>query len=496
MHLYRPLEDPEGPLRLKFYGPRAMAALSELMPMLENMGLKAVSARPYEFETREPQTREAEALWMLEFDLREAPGVQVQAVEVREVFQQALARVWSGDAENDGFNRLVLSAGLAWRDVVVLRAYCRYLLQTRMPFSQAYVEQALFDHSGIARLLIAMFHARFDPDRVDAAARETTSLKVAIDDALEAVTSLDQDRILRKYLAMIEATIRTNFFQPGADGEPKPYLSFKFDPRLIPELPLPRPMFEIFVHSPRVEAVHLRGGPVARGGLRWSDRKEDFRTEVLGLVKAQMVKNAVIVPVGSKGGFVCKRLPESREALQEEVLYCYTSFIRAHARPDRQPGRRKGRRARRAWCATTVTTRTLSWRPTRARRRSRTSPTALPHDYGFWLGDAFASGGSVGYDHKKMGITARGAWESVKRHFRELGKDIQNETFTVVGVGDMSGDVFGNGMLLSHTDPPGRRLRPPPRVHRPRTRRRRPRGPSANACSRCRARRGTTTIAR
>ncbi|MCL4745147.1 MAG: NAD-glutamate dehydrogenase, partial [Burkholderiaceae bacterium] len=443
MHLYRPVEDPEGPLRLKFYGPRAMVPLSELMPMLENMGLKAVSARPYEFETRA-----GEALWMLEFDLREAPGVQVQAVEVREIFQGALARVWSGDAENDGFNRLVLGAGLAWRDVVVLRAYCRYLLQTRMPFSQAYVEQALFDHPKLARLLIAMFHARFDPDRVAEATRETTSLKVAIGDALEAVTSLDQDRILRKFLAMIEATIRTNFFQRAPDGEAKPYLSFKFDPRLIPELPLPRPMFEIFVHSPRVEAVHLRGGPVARGGLRWSDRKEDFRTEVLGLVKAQMVKNALIVPVGSKGGFVCKRLPESREEMHEEVLYCYRSMIRAML--DLTDNLVDGKVVP----------------PARVVRYDRDDPylvvaadkgtatfsdvaNALANEYGFWLGDAFASGGSVGYDHKKMGITARGAWESVKRHFRELGKNIQNEEFTVVGVGDMSGDVFGNAMLLS-----------------------------------------------
>ena len=443
MHLYRPVEDPEGPLRLKIYGPRAMVPLSDLMPVLENMGLKAVSARPYEFEMSE-----GDALWLLEFDLVEAPGVQVDAIEVRETFQEALSRVWSGDAESDGFNRLVLGAGLAWRDVVVLRAYCKYLLQTRMPFSQAYVEQALFDHPRIAQLLTAMFHARFDPKAIEEAARETTELKVAIEEALEAVTSLDQDRILRKFLAMIEATIRTNFYQPAEDGAVKAYVSFKFDPRLIPDLPLPRPMFEIFVYSPRVEAVHLRGGPVARGGLRWSDRKEDFRTEVLGLVKAQMVKNAVIVPVGSKGGFVCKRLPESREAVQEEVLYCYKSLIRGML--DLTDNLVDG-----AVVA-----------PPNVVRHDRDDPylvvaadkgtatfsdvaNGVAHEYGFWLGDAFASGGSVGYDHKKMAITARGAWESVKRHFRELGKDIQTEEFTVAGVGDMSGDVFGNGMLLS-----------------------------------------------
>ncbi|HEY5632415.1 MAG TPA: NAD-glutamate dehydrogenase [Burkholderiaceae bacterium] len=443
MHLYRPVEDPEGPLRLKVYGPRTMVPLSDLMPVLENMGLSVVSARPYEFVTRE-----REPLWLLEFDLSEAAGVQVEAVEVRAIFQEALASVWTGAAENDGFNRLVLGAGLAWRDVVVLRAYCKYLLQTRMPFSQAYVEQALFDHGAIAKLLIAMFHARFDPQALEAAAREVTALKVSIDEALEAVTSLDQDRILRKFLAMIEATTRTNFYQAGADGAPKPYVSFKFDPLRIPDLPLPRPMFEIFVYSPRVEAVHLRGGPVARGGLRWSDRKEDFRTEVLGLVKAQMVKNAVIVPVGSKGGFVCKRLPESREAIQEEVLYCYRSFIRGML--DLTDNLVDG-----AVVA-----------PPQLVRHDRDDPylvvaadkgtatfsdvaNGIAQEYGFWLGDAFASGGSVGYDHKKMAITARGAWESVKRHFRELGKNIQAEEFTAVGVGDMSGDVFGNGMLLS-----------------------------------------------
>ncbi len=444
LHLYRHVEDPESMLRFKVYGPDQTIALADMLPLLENMGLRVLAARPYEI-----LTREGHQLWMLEFDLNEAPGVSVDAGEIRDIFQDAMLRVWAGGLENDGFNRLVIAARMDWRDVVVLRAYCKYLLQTQMPFSQAYVEKVLVENAPISANLVALFHARFDPDRRDGAAEAETRLVVEIEEALERVVSLDDDRILRRFLAVVRATLRTNFYQTDAQDGPKEYLSFKFDPHQIPELPLPRPMYEIFVYSPRVEAVHLRGGPVARGGLRWSDRKEDFRTEVLGLMKAQMVKNSVIVPVGSKGGFVVKRMPEAREAVQEEVVHCYKSLIRGmlDLTDNRVGGEIVG--------------------PPRVVRHDGEDPylvvaadkgtasfsdiaNGVSQEYGFWLGDAFASGGSAGYDHKKMGITARGAWESVMRHFRELGMDIQNrDAFSVVGVGDMSGDVFGNGMLLS-----------------------------------------------
>ena len=444
MRLYRPLEDPEGLLRFKVFGPEQPIPLSDVLPMLERMGLRVLTARPYEIATRD-----GARLWVLDFNMREDVGIQVDAPQVKDIFQEAFAKLWTGEAENDGFNRLVLAARLPWRDVAILRAYCRYLLQTRIPFSQTYMERTLNDHPSIARMLVELFHARFTPEARAGAERHATALLVNIEEALEKVSSLDEDRILRRFLNIIQATLRTNFFQTDPQGQPKDYLSFKFDPTRIDELPLPRPMFEIFVYSPRVEAVHLRGGPVARGGLRWSDRREDFRTEVLGLMKAQMVKNAVIVPVGAKGGFVLKQAPTKREELQREGIACYQTFIRGLL--DISDNRVAGHIVA----------------PAQVVRYDRDDPylvvaadkgtatfsdiaNGISADYGFWLGDAFASGGSVGYDHKKMGITARGAWESVKRHFREMGKDIQaRDDFTVVGIGDMSGDVFGNGMLLS-----------------------------------------------
>ena len=377
--------------------------------------------------------------------------IQVDVTDVKQHFQDAFAKVWYGQMESDGFNRLVLGARLSWRDVTMLRAYCKYLLQTRVSFSQAYMEQTLADHAPITRRLAELFHARFDPRRQAEAGHRAGVLKAGIEEALDRVSSLDEDRILRRFLAIILATLRTNFFQTEANDQPKDYLSFKFDPAKIPELPLPRPKFEIFVYSPRMEAVHLRGGKVARGGLRWSDRREDFRTEVLGLVKAQMVKNAVIVPVGSKGGFVVKRPPKEggREALLEEGIFCYKTFMRGllDLTDNRQGDTiipppdvvRYDEDDPYLVVAADKGTATFS-----------DIANGVAKDYGFWLGDAYASGGSVGYDHKKMGITARGAWESVKRHFRERGLDIQaRDDFTVVGIGDMGGDVFGNGMLLS-----------------------------------------------
>ncbi len=443
-HLHQPPEAEDALLRFKVLSRKRTMPLSDVMPMLERMGLRVLSARPY-------QLRPAEGgpALLTEFDMVPALGVgEIDLLAVKELFQEAFARVCRGEMENDGFNRLVLAAGTPWREVVLLRAMCKYLLQTRMPFSQSYMEDTLARHPAIVRLLIRLFHQRFEPGASDAGAAAETAQEIV--EALEQVANLDEDRILRNFLQLIQAMLRTNFFQRTGAGGHKPYLSFKLDPRELPALPEPRPMFEIFVYSPRVEGVHLRGGPVARGGIRWSDRREDFRTEILGLMKAQMVKNAVIVPVGAKGGFVAKQLPagDDRDAVMAEVVTCYRTYIRGLL--DLTDNLREGEVVP----------------PAEVVRHDGDDPylvvaadkgtatfsdiaNALAAEYGFWLGDAFASGGSVGYDHKKMGITARGAWESVKRHFRELGKDIQNEPFTVAGIGDMSGDVFGNGMLLS-----------------------------------------------
>jgi glutamate dehydrogenase len=448
MNLYRPLEAPAGVLRLKLFWAERPLPLSDAVPMLEDMGVEVVEERPYEI--RRPDA----PLWVHDFGLTYAHGTELDLAAVRTAFQEAFAAILRGAAESDGFNRLVLGAGLSWREIVVLRAYCKYLRQTQITFSQDYMEEALASNGEVARRLVELFRVRFDPagppeDRERRAGRLREELAAAIDQ----VANLDEDRILRSFLAMVEATLRTNFFQSGPDRQPKPYLSFKLDPAEVPALPLPRPMFEVFVYSPRTEAVHLRGGRVARGGIRWSDRREDFRTEILGLMKAQMVKNAVIVPVGAKGGFVVKRPPAGggREALQEEVVACYTTFMRGlldltdnrageRVVPPPQVVRYDGDDPYLVVAADkgTATFSDLA--------------NSIAGEYGFWLDDAFASGGSAGYDHKKMGITARGAWESVKRHFRELGTDIQTTDFTVVGIGDMSGDVFGNGMLLSrHT---------------------------------------------
>lgn len=359
--------------------------------------------------------------------------------------------MWTGEAENDGFNSLVLGAGLNWRQAMVLRAYAKYMRQAGSTFSQDYMEDTLRNNVHTTRLLVSLFEARMSPGRQSAGTELTDGLLEELDGALDQVASLDEDRILRSFLTVIKATLRTNFFQQAKSGKPHSYVSMKFDPQAIPDLPAPRPAFEIWVYSPRVEGVHLRFGKVARGGLRWSDRREDFRTEILGLVKAQMVKNTVIVPVGAKGGFVAKQLPDpaaDRDAWLAEGIAAYRTFISAllditdnlvagevvppvgvvrHDEDD-------------TYLVVAADKGTASFSDI---------ANEVAVSYGFWLGDAFASGGSAGYDHKGMGITARGAWESVKRHFRELGHDTQTEDFTVVGVGDMSGDVFGNGMLLS-----------------------------------------------
>ncbi|MEV0427453.1 NAD-glutamate dehydrogenase [Micromonospora sp. NPDC050495] len=426
-------------VRFKVYRYGEPMMLSAVLPVLHSLGVKVVDEHPYEVERVDGR------IWLYDFGLQ-LPEAHQELAEVRPHVENAFAAAWRGEAEVDGFNELVLRGGLTWRQVVVLRAYAKYLRQAGTVFSQEYMEQTFIAYPKIASLLVELFETRFRPGAttMDERRQRSGELVGAIGAALDDVASLDQDRILRAYLTLIQATLRTSFYQKPVGGRPKSYVAFKLDPQAIPDLPAPRPKFEIFVYSPRFEGVHLRFGPVARGGLRWSDRREDFRTEVLGLVKAQMVKNAVIVPVGAKGGFVLKQKPGDRD----EAVACYKEFVGA---------------------LLDVTDNILSGEivpPDDVVRHDADDPylvvaadkgTATFSDianeiseaHNFWLGDAFASGGSAGYDHKKMGITARGAWESVKRHFRELGHDTQTQDFTVVGVGDMSGDVFGNGMLLS-----------------------------------------------
>jgi glutamate dehydrogenase len=446
MSLYRPLEESTGELCLKLVRAGQAIALSDVLPVLENMGLRVVQEQPYEFTTTAGAT-----FWLHSFSVEPLRPGEFDPDQAGPAFQDAFLRVWYGEAENDGFNQLVLRAGLDWRQVMILRTYCKYLLQIGIPFSQAYMEQTLVGNPALARRLAELFEARFDPDAGGDRKELLASLEAEYRAGLDGVANLDEDRILRRFMRLILASLRTNFYQPGPEGaQYKPYLSIKIDPALVPEMPLPRPAYEIFVYAPRTEGVHLRGGKVARGGIRWSDRREDFRTEVLGLMKAQMVKNCVIVPVGAKGGFVVKRPPKSgdRAALQAEVVACYQTLMRGMLDlTDNRVGDRVVM-------------------PPRVVRYDDDDPylvvaadkgtatfsdiaNAISLEYGHWLGDAFASGGSAGYDHKGMGITARGAWESVKRHFLELGHDCQREPFTVVGIGDMSGDVFGNGMLLS-----------------------------------------------
>jgi len=488
LSLYRPKTRDTSILRFKIFKQTHPIPLSDVLPMLENLGARIVSERPYELKLADGRV-----VWIQDFDMRPPAGFDYKLEHVRGHFQDAFERVWRGESENDGLNRLVLLARMTWRQVALLRAISKYLLQTKMPYSQAYMEQTLTSSPLVARLLVEYFEARFSPDRsqetkkhrqnaekalqaqclalVDQMGDSVLSeyieeacqlrgegdqtslynvLRLAIDRALDSVQSADQDRILRAYAQFIEATLRTSFYQLDDAGAPKAYVGFKLESGKLQELPKPKPYREIWVYSPRVEGIHLRGGPVARGGLRWSDRREDFRTEVLGLMRAQMVKNTMIVPVGAKGGFFAKRLPdpEHRDAYREEGIGAYRIFISAllditdnldgetiiapervvcHDEPD-------------PYLVVAADKGTASFSDI---------ANAISVERGFWLGDAFASGGSNGYDHKKMGITAKGAWESVKRHFRELGLDTQSEPFSVVGIGDMAGDVFGNGMLLS-----------------------------------------------
>ncbi|MDB5472120.1 MAG: NAD-glutamate dehydrogenase [Caulobacter sp.] len=438
--------------RFKLYHRGGHLPLADVTPILEHMGLRALIEDAFELTPAGPSG--AETVWVHEFLLEDRAGEHLVFAEVKDAFEALFTAVWVGQTESDGFNRLVLELGVSWRDAALVRSLAKYRLQSGLDPSQSVQEQALSDNPGIARLILDMFRVKFDPAvKADVPARQIQAEKVMeeVVAALQAVESLDADRVLRRLALLVMACKRTNFYLQDEHGAPKPYISFKVASRELDDLPAPKPFREIFVWSPMVEGVHLRFGPVARGGLRWSDRRDDFRTEVLGLVKAQQVKNAVIVPVGSKGGFFPKQLPRggSPDQIRAGGIAAYTVFLSGllditdNIDADNEVVRPAGVIAHEGddpylVVAADKGTATFS-----------DIANGIAISYGFWLGDAFASGGSVGYDHKVMGITARGAWEAVKRHFREAGKDIQKEPFTVVGVGDMSGDVFGNGMLLS-----------------------------------------------
>jgi glutamate dehydrogenase len=440
--------------RLTIYRTAGPITLTDVLPRLQHMGVDVVDEHPYEFPGA--PGKGGQPFWIYDFGLRRTGDDVAESdtasgalwERVREQVEGALRALWNGRIEDDGFNALVLDAQLTYRQIVMLRAYAKYLRQANITFSQAYIERVLRSNAPIARLLVRLFESRFDPAKEAGRTERSEAIAEEIAGALDNVASLDEDRILRSYLGLITATLRTNYFASGPDEVP--YLVVKLNARQVPDLPAPRPQFEMFVYSPRFEGVHLRFAPVARGGLRWSDRREDFRTEILGLAKAQEVKNSVIVPSGAKGGFVCKQLPDAsdREAQQAEVVACYRMFIAAMLDvtdnleagvvvPPAGVVRHDGDDPYLVVAADKGT--------------ATFSDTAneIAMSRGFWLGDAFASGGSEGYDHKKIGITARGAWESVRFHFHTLGVNVDTDDFTVVGIGDMSGDVFGNGMLLS-----------------------------------------------
>jgi len=431
-------------VNLRLYTAAAPKAISDLLPILENLGLRLLSERPYSI-----QRANGARLQVQDFELESKHEAPISVSSDAPRLVGAIEAVWNRETENDGFNRLVLAAGLHWREALVLRSYCRWLLQTGIPFSQNYVESVLLQNAKAAGNLARLFLARFDPHRSEKQRRsQTKRLEGEIDSALAAVQRLDEDRILRSFKAAIEATVRTNYFQTTATGTPKSYVSVKISSGRVPGVPLPYPLFEIWTHSARMEGVHLRKGKVARGGLRWSDRYEDFRTEILGLMKAQNVKNTVIVPVGAKGGFVCRALPTGREEQAREVVACYQMLI--HSMLDLTDNIVGGK--------TVPPDNTVRYdeddtylvvAADKGTASFSDVANAIAEERGFWLGDAFASGGSAGYDHKKIAITSRGAWECVKRHFRELGVDTQSQAFTVAGIGDMSGDVFGNGLLRS-----------------------------------------------
>jgi len=444
MSLYRPMSETLDEIKFKLFRYAETVPLSDALPILENMGLRVIEEHPYQLVFKDGQQ-----LWINDFSMMYPKDASFEIDTVRTLFQEAFNQIWKGFAEDDSLNALVLEAQLNWREIAVLRAYTKYLRQTGFTYSPQYVAETFLKYPLVAQSFVQLFHRLFDPQQ-QSSAKTVEEIITVIQKQIEDVLLLDEDRIFKQVLSVIQATLRTNFYQRDKSGELKSTFSFKLSPDKIPELPLPLPKFEIFVYSSRFEGVHLRSSKVARGGLRWSDRREDFRTEVLGLMKAQQVKNAVIVPSGAKGGFVPKNLPVngSREEIMQEAIACYKGFIQALLDiTDNIQG-----------------VETISPKDTicydeadpylvvAADKGTATFSdiaNQIAIDHGFWLGDAFASGGSTGYDHKKMGITARGAWVSAERHFQRLGINVDNTEITAVGIGDLSGDVFGNGVLLS-----------------------------------------------
>jgi glutamate dehydrogenase len=452
LNLYRTVEAAENEMGFRVVNKDHPVPLSDVLPMLENMGLRVMTEAPYEIRVKDVGLGQPSGVvWLHDITLVCRDCKEVDLSAIKPAFEETFAAVWTGRAESDGFNRLVIGAGLRGREVAILRAFAKYLRQAGIPFSQRYMEDTLAAYPKIARRLVDLFLTAHDPAaRKDADVR-ANGIVVEINHLLDDVQNLDDDRILRRFLNLVRVTLRTNYFQKAADGGPKPYISFKLDSQKVDDLPLPRPLVEIWVYSPEVEAVHLRGGRVARGGIRWSDRREDFRTEILGLMKAQMTKNAVIVPVGSKGGFFVKRPPPAeagRDAWLANGVDCYKTMMRGllDITDNITP---KGIVPPKDVVRLDIDDPYLVVAADKGTATFSDIANGVARDYGFWLDDAFASGGSAGYDHKVMAITARGAWEAVKRHFRELGLDTQTTDFTAVGVGDMSGDVFGNGMLRS-----------------------------------------------
>jgi glutamate dehydrogenase len=445
LRLYRPAAQVRERVHLRIVRRGETLSVSEVLPSFEHFDLRVIAERPYRLAWPD-----GSAVWIQDFELEHFDRRPIALPRIAAELISAYRAVRAEQLEDDGFNRLIIGAELRARQVMVLRTCCRYLLQTGITFSQSYMERVLSAHAATARDLVALFEQRLTPNVTRASATAARELEQRVRRAIGNVTSADEDRILRAFLACVLATTRTNYFLRDADGQPRTELSIKLDPTRIPNLPQPRPAFEIFMHSPRLEAAHLRKGAIARGGIRWSERPEDFRTEILGLMKAQHVKNTLIVPVGAKGGFVARRLPPRapRDQVQREVTECYRAFIETllELTDNISQGRISA--------------------PPQIRRLDGDDPylvvaadkgtatfsdvaNAIALEHGFWLGDAFASGGSTGYDHKKMGITARGAFECIKRHFRELGRDLEREPISIVGIGDMSGDVFGNGLLQS-----------------------------------------------
>ncbi len=446
MVFYRPLGAKPNEIRFKLFTLGDTVPLSDALPMLENMGLRVLGEEPHEILLEQ----EGE-VWINDFSMTYAKEEPIDVEKNRYIFQESFKKIWQGLAENDSINRLVLEAQLTWREISVLRAYSKYLLQTRFTFSQQYIAEALVNNPSVAKLLMALFMCRFEPKVSGQSDAPTSQLESMIYEQLDEVASLDEDRILRRLLELIHATLRTNYFQVNGEGEFKPYIAFKLNSNKISDLPLPRPKYEIFVYSPRFEGIHLRAAKVARGGIRLSTRREDFRDEVLSLMKTQQVKNALIVPAGAKGGFVAKNLSAdaSREIIQEECVACYRDFINGLLDLTDNLKASEVISPADTICYDDADT-YLVVAADKGTATYSDIANQIAAEHNFWLGDAFASGGSTGYDHKKMGITARGAWVSVERQFQEFGINADETEISVVGVGDMSGDVFGNGMLLSN----------------------------------------------